>query len=231
MKYTFPADDRLSAPSNIQQVHHVLLRMLKILQQICDAHDIKFWLEYGTMLGAVRHQGFIPWDYEADIGMTRDDYDKLLQVVHEFPPDIFFQTKDTDPAYAPCSVFLEGKLRDKYSNYSDFKEKEPTAAWHNGIQVDIFVYDLYSIDEEEYILLNNFERVLTGSKAFFKLEEIEELQMMDFADTVFLVPVGYDAYLKRNYGDYLSLPPLEEQVAPYVEVTSPCDHKEVLHWQ
>lgn len=230
MKYKFPTENRLSASSNIEQVHHVLLRMLKILQQICDAHDIKFWLEYGTMLGAVRHQGFIPWDYEADIGMIRDDYKKLLQVMHEFPADIFFQTKDTDPAYAPCSIYLEAKLRDKYSNYRDFKEKEPDAAWHNGIQVDIFVYDLYSVDDD-YILLNAFERVLTGSRAYFKIEEIEELEAVSFVDTSFLIPVGYDAYLKRNYGDYLSLPPLEEQVAPYVEMISPCDHREILYWK
>ncbi|MFT3750014.1 MAG: LicD family protein [Agriterribacter sp.] len=59
--YNFPPDERLRPLTNEQKVHTVLLRMLNILQMICDRHEIDFWLDYGTLLGAVRHKGFIPW--------------------------------------------------------------------------------------------------------------------------------------------------------------------------
>ncbi|MBW1616748.1 MAG: LicD family protein [Deltaproteobacteria bacterium] len=68
-----------------------MLRMLKIFDYIAKKHNIKYWLSLGTLLGAVRHSGFIPWDDDTDIAMTRKDYEKFLKKgVAELPEDIFF---------------------------------------------------------------------------------------------------------------------------------------------
>ncbi len=113
----FP-DNREKGETLTRQCQLVMLRMLKIVNYLCTKHDIKYFVTGGTMLGAVRHKGFIPWDDDLDVGMTRSNYEKFVQyAVPELPNNIFFQTDETE-LYYPSSHFMEAKLRDKYSRYS-----------------------------------------------------------------------------------------------------------------
>ena len=110
------------------------LRMLEILvvvDKICKKHNISYWLDGGTCLGAVRHKGFIPWDDDVDIAVMRKDYYKLCAVLKkELPDNLVFQNKTTDKNYP--SLFA--KVRDKQSCLSikDDKGKE------HGLYIDIF---------------------------------------------------------------------------------------------
>ncbi|MEO3238618.1 LicD family protein, partial [Parabacteroides distasonis] len=95
----FP-DIRETGETPLRQAQLVMLRMLKIIDYICRKHDLRYWLCSGTLLGAVRHQGFIPWDDDLDICMLREDYNRFIQIAPlEFPTDIFLQTQETDPSY------------------------------------------------------------------------------------------------------------------------------------
>lgn len=229
-KNIFPRDERDRFKENRDVVHSVLLRILKVISNICARHNIIFWLEYGTMLGGVRHKGFIPWDMEADIGMLRSDFNKLKRfVATELPNDMFFQTPETDPFY-PKKDAVEAKIRDKYSNYTGFQKTFPQLQWHNGIQVDIFVFDVYQMGKET-ILLNKFEKNSTGNYTYYKAEEIERLIECPFEDTIFPIPHKYKSYLSRVYENYTQFPPLHKQVAEEVDPYNPCNHKEILHWQ
>lgn len=91
-----------------------MLELLEVIDVICRKHQIPYWLSSGTLIGAARHKGFIPWDDDLDIEMLRSDYLRLLKVLpQELPDNLALQTNETDPNY----IFIYGKLRDKDSHW------------------------------------------------------------------------------------------------------------------
>lgn len=125
-----------------ETLHKAQLRMIDILQEIdriCTKHQIQWWLFYGTLLGAVRHKGFIPWDDDCDICMLREDYEKFMSVApKELGNQFFLQTKSTDPKY-PKNLT---KIRLNDTKLIELDEEE-NAGFHQGIFVDIFIWDYY----------------------------------------------------------------------------------------
>ena len=75
VKYKFLSDEERA------ELHQQLLKMLKYINTICEKENISYILHGGSMLGAVRHHGFIPWDDDIDILMTRGDYEKLIEII------------------------------------------------------------------------------------------------------------------------------------------------------
>lgn len=115
------------------------VEMLRRFDSICKKHNLTYWLDGGTLLGAVRHKGFIPWDDDLDIAMPTADLKKFMKVAaEELPEDIFLQNKKTDPEYPFDFV----KLRDMNSFYVEFSEdfKRP---YQKGVYVDIFEFIPY----------------------------------------------------------------------------------------
>lgn len=115
------------------------LRMLDILveiDRICRKHNIPYWIEYGTLLGAVRHGGFIPWDDDLDIAMMKEDYDRFLSIAPQELPDKFVvQNLDTEK-YFPLSFT---KIVDKHSvSYDNTMPFPHSKRKYKGLWVDIF---------------------------------------------------------------------------------------------
>ncbi len=110
--------------------------ILKELDNICKTNGIKYYLAYGTALGAVRHKGFIPWDDDIDVVMLRDDYDKFCKLApEEIPDDLFFQTVYSNIEYP----FSFAKLRKKNTAYVE--EGQQQLKIQQGIFIDIFPLD------------------------------------------------------------------------------------------
>lgn len=131
----------------LRQAQLKMLAMLEAVDAICQKHQLDYWLEGGTLLGAIRHQGFIPWDDDLDISMPRASYEAFLQVAPgEIPPDMWLQTPQTDPGYFDLSVPL--KIRDLGSRFISVHEQgnEP---YQQGIFIDIFVYDKMPVDKRK----------------------------------------------------------------------------------
>jgi len=250
-----------------------MLRMLKILDYLCRKHGINYFLYGGSLIGAVRHKGFIPWDDDLDIGMTRENYDKFVEyAVPELPKDIFFQSDETDPYYPACHI-IEAKLRDRYSSYKRDEILKKIIKWQDGLQVDIAVYDQSYLPNNFLIYLLNrslmfffkkkgnkkraqvlkwiskyspfplvysssficYRNMIKMGTNYFTEDEISTLVRSKFEDMEVFIPLGWDSYLKRRYGNYLQPPPVEEQKGHHGIHTPdpfhPSDHQEILHWK
>ncbi|MBR3357501.1 MAG: LicD family protein [Solobacterium sp.] len=114
----------------------IQLDMLKEFDRVCRKHDIKYVIFAGTLLGAVRHKGYIPWDDDADIAMLREDYENFKKVASEMNPDIcYFQDHTTDPGY----LWGYGKLRRTGTTF--VRAGQEHMKGQTGICLDVFPLD------------------------------------------------------------------------------------------
>jgi lipopolysaccharide cholinephosphotransferase len=123
--------------NTLSMMHELHLLLMTEVRRICKKHDIPFFLIGGTLLGAVRHKGFIPWDDDADIGMFREDHDRFLAACKtELDHNKFFlQTLHTDKGYG----LPFAKLQLKNTKFVERNAAGTTAS--KGIFVDIFPFD------------------------------------------------------------------------------------------
>ena len=120
------------------------MRMLDILievDRICMKHGIRYWLSSGTLIGALRHDGFIPWDDDLDIEMMRSDYLRLMKILpEELPEWLVLQNDETDPNY----FFFYAKVRDRRSRM--LEQNGYDRLWkEQGIYIDIFPMERHPI--------------------------------------------------------------------------------------
>lgn len=129
---------------NLKALQHAELDLLKELLRVCSEHNLTIWVEGGTMLGAVRHKGFIPWDDDIDVQMPRHDYDILLEHGNEwFRHPYFLQSAYSDPGY------FRGHAQLRNDNTAAIRPSEGYRKFNQGIFIDIFVLDACPDDKEE----------------------------------------------------------------------------------
>ena len=254
----------------LRRVQLVLLEIVKEIKRVCDENGIRYYLDSGTLLGAVRHSGFIPWDDDLDIGMMRPDYDRFCRIApKQLKPQYFLQNWDNDPQYGVPFA----KVRKKHTIYLENKANK---SMENGFYVDIFPYDNSpsSLNEKTRLMkrLSFIERIILmkchympwnegpsinltkrvaylpyqflalfwgkrqlvklymrivtrvkdngedvylqygAKKGFFqKRSFFGEGQYLLFEDTYFRCPINSDGYLRKQYGDYMILPPVDQR--------------------
>ena len=122
--------------TSLQKLHSCQLLLVEEIKRICEENNIKYFIIAGTLLGAVRHSGFIPWDDDMDIGMLREDYERFINACEKQLGDKFFlQTTDTDPAYG--LNFAKLLLNDTVL----VERVTSKNSCRKGVYVDIFPFD------------------------------------------------------------------------------------------
>ena len=154
-------DIRRKATTSLRRGQFVLTRMLRLFDLVAKKYGIRYWLHSGTLLGAARHNGSLPWEHDADIEMPLEDYVRFVteKLYKDLPGDIFFQNYLTDPYTRPPHYRAQidhpdvghyrrpynPRLRDKTSCYKYCLEYD--CQWHDGLMVDIFILDSGSSEE------------------------------------------------------------------------------------
>lgn len=251
--------------------------MLVDIIRVCEKYDIPYFGIYGTLIGAIRHNGFIPWDDDMDIGMFREDYERFEEIFDREMGDKYdLMTPLREKGYASTVIKVE-KKGTRFVPECSRKMK-----CKQGIFIDIFLFDKVSKDEKQYrkqakrtrllarliflagspepeipmsgfkktlaeivcksvhyvlkivpnihvFLYKQFEKYSTMAnreetdmyvmfqdndpdKSIAKKSEILPCEKVLFNGIQMYIPKMYDAVLTKRYGEYMTLPPLEERV-------------------
>ena len=122
---------------DVEELRRIQLDILKHIDEFCQEHGLTYFISGGTLIGAVRHKGFIPWDDDIDIMMKRDDYDKLMKL---------YPVKDKS-YYKLYSFEIDKKFPYPYAKMDDSRtlfDEEITDKYKMGVNIDIFPIDTIS---------------------------------------------------------------------------------------
>jgi len=120
-----------------REVWNIELELLERFLAVCEKYHLQYFLIGGSMIGAVRHKGIIPWDDDIDVALFRDDYNKLISVAkEEFQGDVFFQTPYTDTLFRGHAQLRKNGTTAVLKSHLDY-------SYHQGIFIDIFPFDEY----------------------------------------------------------------------------------------
>jgi len=269
--------------TTIEKIHKANLSILLEVDRICRKHEIEYRLDAGTLIGAVRHQGFIPWDDDVDIAFLRKDYEKFIKIapkelkkgLHIWFPDKAGNGK----------IFYDFTPKIIYENSRKCFPNQETAFYGeelNHICVDLFILDeitekglsqklhilwmkilygmamahRYQLDLKKYQGFNKLQVVILSTvgkcipmKQIYRLEkkaeraqengkrnrlywsnyqpdyvhmtipkEAEEKTELSFEGYHFMAPKDWDTVLHVVYGDYMTPPPKEKQIATHGDI-------------
>lgn len=182
-------------PEISKELKTVELEMLRQFIRVCEALGLRYYVTGGTLLGAVRHKGFIPWDDDIDVCMQREDYEIFLQKGQALlPPHLFLQTFVTDPEY-PANF---AKIRNSDTTFIETSVRN--CKINHGVYIDIFPLDYYPDKKWKACVLELKKLIYTGriASVFYVTEKISFKGRLLRIIARFVVPTVKRAVYQRE---------------------------------
>ena len=260
---------RYQEVTDVREIQQMELGIMEYIHEVCNKIGVKYFLAYGSLIGAVRHQGFIPWDDDMDICMLRDDYEKLQDYLIANPSERyqvmsyknnrnyvypFMKVMDNQTYLIEEDVRIDSNMGiyvdifpvDGYEDDQAFKDKMTTIIKKRQLSCYTFkgitnkksfinsliryasVIAFYFTDTNIYVKqidelaksrkVEDYELVdyliyKDMNKPVWKREWLKDVTFGNFEGRDFLIPVNFHELLTSDYGNYMQLPPVEQQVS------------------
>lgn len=121
----------------INEIRNIQLEILSTFAELCNNNNLKYFLVYGTLLGAIRHKGYIPWDDDIDVAMPRKDYEKFVSCISERLPEHLTVMKPLESN--SISSFI--KIYNNKTKLKEYKNREKNVYVQSGVYIDVFCLD------------------------------------------------------------------------------------------
>jgi len=174
----------------IEEIHSITLELMDQFHIICEKNGLKYYLNYGTLIGAIRHKGFIPWDDDFDIMMEREDYNKLLSLLEKETTGRYrlITRGNTPNYYNGIARFCDTKY--EYITELDVKQ------YQQGIFIDVYPLDSCADTEEEADIIHKKIQKLNAKYIIY----CNRKSLTSKINTIIRTP--YYAYLHLRYGKH-----------------------------
>ena len=138
----------------IRDIQLAGLKMLHEFDNVCKEHGVSYFAISGTLLGAIRHKGYIPWDDDLDLGILREEYEKLEKIPPEaWGNEIELVTAENDDVKHDKlfpRIYLKNSRIQSYEDVREWKDPNTGEAWSTSLMIDLFVFDEIPDNENEY---------------------------------------------------------------------------------
>jgi len=166
---------------DIKRVQMRLLEMAKAIAKILEENQIRYFIAYGTLLGAVRHKGFIPWDDDFDFYLFDDEYSKAMSLLRsKLPAGMFLEDADSEPLY----FHAWAHVKDEHSKASCLQYPHDSFYQHQGISVDLYcIKEMKEYELSHYLNEENRKYIeRRKSKNLITLDDYENRMKKLLAD-------------------------------------------------
>ncbi|KZX16034.1 LicD family protein [Methanobrevibacter cuticularis] len=186
-------DQDFHPKNTLKDVQDMCLEILKFVDNVCKKHNIDYWIDVGTLLGAVRHGGYIPWDDDIDIGMMRNDYNKFIQILDD---EIKLNGLENVMDSRRQRLFNNGK-----SVYACIQMKYHTS--YSLGMIDIFPYDYIIIDEKD--MNNDFNEKYAKERREYRKDIVNTKELFDKGTYMSLKKSNKEDEILKKHSDKLNM--------------------------